>query len=40
MYEIYRKILNSDQGDFQSLVKNGVLEEIFGLISGSLPEDQ
>ena len=35
------KILNSVQGDFQILVKNGnVLEEILGLISGSLSDDQ
>ena len=25
---IYRKILNSDEGDFKILVKNGVLEEL------------
>ena len=40
MYRIYRKILNSDQGDFQILVNSGVLEEISGCISGSLPENQ
>ena len=40
MYRIYRKILNSDAGDFEILVKSGVLEEILGLISGSLPDDQ
>ena len=38
---IFRKILNSDQGDLQSLEKKCyVLEEILGFISGSLPEDQ
>ena len=36
MYRIYRKILNSDQGDFQILVKKWyVSEESLGLISGS-----
>ena len=41
MYRIYRKILNSDEGDFEILVKKWyVLEEILGLISGSLPDDQ
>ena len=40
MYRIYRKILNSDEGDFEILVKSGVLEEILGLILGSLPHDQ
>ena len=35
MYRIYRKILNSDQGDFQILVKSGVLGEILGLIKFS-----
>ena len=30
----------SDEGDFESLVKSDVLEEILGLISGSLPENQ
>ena len=36
MYRIYRKILNSDQGDFQILVKSGVLGEILGIkFSGS-----
>ena len=32
---IYRKILNLFEGDFKILVKNGVLEEILWLISGS-----
>ena len=40
MYRIYRKILNSDEGDFKMYGKNWyVLKEILGLISGSLPED-
>ena len=39
MYRIYRKILNSDEGDFEILVKS-VLEETSGLISGNLTEDQ
>ena len=40
---MYRKILNSDERDFENLVKTKkwyVLEEIVWLISGSLPEDQ
>ena len=43
MYKIYRKILNSDQGDFQILVKTKkwyVFEVILELISGSLLDDQ
>ena len=41
MYRIYRKILNSDEGDYEILVKKWyVSEEILGLISGSLPDDQ
>ena len=40
MYRIYRKILNSN-GDIKILEKKWyVLEEILGLISGSLLEDQ
>ena len=35
MYRINRKILNSDERDFQILVKSGVLEEIFRVISGN-----
>ena len=38
MYRKYKKILNSDEGNFGK--KWYVLEEILGLISGSLPEDQ
>ena len=38
MYRIYRKILNPDEGDFGK--KLYVLEEILGLISGSLSDDQ
>ena len=40
--KMYRKILNSDQGDLQILLKvvHVCLKEISGLISGSLPEDQ
>ena len=37
MYKIYRKILNSDVGDFGK--KWYVLENL-GLISGILPDDQ
>ena len=41
MYSIYRKIHNSDEGDFAIIFgkKRYILEEILGLISGSLPED-
>ena len=38
MYRIYRKLLNSDEGNFGK--KWYVLEEILGLISGSIPDDQ
>ena len=40
MYRIYRKILNSLQGDFLILSKVDVIEEIQGLNSGSLPGNQ
>ena len=42
MYRIYRKKkLNSDEGGFEIFGKKWyVNEEILGLISGSLPEDQ
>ena len=29
MYGIYKKILNSDQGDFQILVKSGMFKKRF-----------
>ena len=40
MYRIYRKILNSEWEISKSDEKWYVLKEIFGIISGSLPEDQ
>ena len=40
MYRIYRKILNSDQGDFQILVKSGMFWKKLRLNSGRFPEDQ
>ena len=29
MYRIYRKILNSDEGDFEILVKSGMFQKKF-----------
>ena len=29
MYRIYRKILNSDEGDFKIMVKSGMFEKKF-----------
>ena len=40
MYRIYRKNVYSFQGDFMICQKLYVLEEILGLISGSLPDNQ
>ena len=41
MYRIYRKTLNSDEGDFEILVKSGMFWKKFdGSFSGSLPDDQ